>query len=130
MRGHRIFPKDHFGQGVLDRVRVERRAAHQEGVEHATQGPDVRLEAVSAAGGHLRGDVVGRAAHGEVLFVGELQLSGQAKVCYFNVHVVGQQEVGQGQVPVQDPVRVQVQHSFHDLMHEMSGCGTKNIHLF
>lgn len=125
VRGHGILPEDHFGQGVLDCVRVKRRAAHQEGVEHAPEGPDVRLEAVRAAGGHLGGDVVGRAAHGEVLLVGELQLSGQAEVCYFNVHVVGQQKVGQGQVPVQDPVRVEVQHSFHDLMHEMSRCGTQ-----
>lgn len=103
---HLVFPENDFGQCVLDRVCVERRAAHQEGVEHAAQRPDVRLQAVGAVRSHLRGDVVGGPTHGEVLLVWQLELSGEAEVADFNVHGAGQQQVGQGQVPVQDAMSV------------------------
>lgn len=80
---------------------------------------------MSAASGHLWRDVVGRPAHGEVLFVWEFELSGQAKVCDLNVHVGGQQKVGQGQISMQDAMGVEVQHPFYYLMHELSRCGGK-----
>lgn len=59
---------------------------------------------MGAASGHLWGDVVWCATHGEVLFIWEFELSGQAKVCNLNVHVAGQQKIGQSQVSVQDPM--------------------------
>ncbi len=57
-----------------------------------------------------------------MLLTGKLELRRQTKVSDFNVHAGGEQEVGQGQVPVYDPMSVEIQHSLHDLMHEVPRC--------
>lgn len=103
---HIVLAENHFRQSVFDRVSVKRGAAHQKGVEHAAQGPDIGFKTVGAVGGHLRGDVVGRPTHGEVLFIWEFELSGEAKVCDLNVHVARQQKVRQRQISMQDAVGV------------------------
>lgn len=87
---HLIICQHHFVERVPHRVRVEGRLPYEQGVEHAAQRPHVRLQPMRAAGGDLRGDVVGSPAHGVVLLVRHLQLGRQPKVSNLHVHVAGQ----------------------------------------
>jgi len=70
--------------------------------------------------GYLGRDEVGRAAHGEVLLV-VVDLGGEAEVGDLDVHVLGEQEVGEREVAVKDGVGVQVDHAVDYLFKEVAG---------
>ena len=110
-------------RGAYALAGVEGRPSGQERVHHAAERPDVGLEAVSGSRGDLGRDEVGRAAHGEVLLVGYVELGGEAEVGYLDVHVLGEQEVGEREVAVQYAVRVQVEYAVDDLVHVVARLG-------
>ena len=116
MRWQGVLGAHHPVERVANAVGVERRPAAEQRVHEAAKRPDIGLEAVGGARRDLGRDEVWRAAHGEVLLVRLVQLGGQAEVADLHVHVLGEQQVGEGEVAVQDAVRVQVEHAVHHLL--------------
>ena len=61
-------------------VGLERRLSNKQNVHHASDGPDVSLEAVARFQQDLGRDVVGRAAERSLLFADEFNFRGKTKV--------------------------------------------------
>lgn len=113
----------HSGEGALDRLRVERRRPHQQGVQEAAEAPHVGLEAVRAPRRHLGRHEVGRAAHRHVLLLRAREVRRQTEVRDLHLHVLGEEEVRQGHVAVEDVVRVKVLQPLDHLTHDRASLG-------
>ena len=114
--GHLELGVYHFVKCVAYTVGVEGRSTRQESVHHAAKRPNVGLEAVCVARRNLWRYEVGRATHGEVLLVGYVELGGQAEVGYFDIHLFGEQQIGEGEISMEYAVRVQVDHAVDNLL--------------
>ncbi len=72
--------------GVLERLRLEGRLAHQQRVQDTPQRPDVHLVAVALLAQHLWGDVVRGAAQGPLALPVVVNPGGEAEVA--ELHLV------------------------------------------
>lgn len=96
-------------------VIVEGQAAGKQGVEDDSQGPDIDLlAAVLAAGQHLGRRIAGGAAEG-VEQLPRLEFPAESKVGQLRVAALVQQDVLELEVPVDDPLAVDVAEPETDL---------------
>ena len=107
--------------GELDLVGLEGRAAEEEGEADDAHRPDVHLVGVPHRPLHdLGSDVVGRAAHGALLLLAELQLGGESEVAHLDLHVGVEEDVAELEVAVDDAVAVHVLDCGDELQHEVA----------
>lgn len=67
-------------------------------------------------------DVVRGATHGGVAVIRAQQLSGQPKVSNLDMMLTIEENVGEGQVTVNDCLGVEVQHAIYDLPQVLTSC--------
>ena len=75
--------------GVLERLRLEGRLAHEQRVEDAADGPDVHLEAVPLLAQHLRRDVVGGTTKSPLPLAVRFHAGGETEVADLDLDVKG-----------------------------------------
>lgn len=96
----------------LDIGSFEGRFANYEGVDYDSQRPGIHFIGMPAlALQNFRSNVVGCATNSALFLSVVVELRSQAEVAQFDLHLVVEEQVSQLQVPVDDPVRVQVLQS-------------------
>lgn len=100
----------------FDVGRFEGRFAYDQCVDDDAKRPDVHLIRMATfALQHLWCDIVRCAANRALFLAVEVQLCCQSEVAKFYLHLVVEEKVAQFQVPVDDPVRMQVLQGVDDL---------------
>lgn len=108
-------------------LRFVGRFSNKDGVHDHSHGPYVNFERVSTLAfvvlDHFRSNVVRRTAYGFALFIFIFQAGSQAKISYFDIEVLIEEQVTKLQIAVDDVLVVHVDHGLEQLPHEESCLG-------
>lgn len=94
---------------LLDLRGLKRWLTNDHGIQDYTERPNIYLEGMSLLLlENLRSDIVRRSTHRPPLLLLELQLSSQTEVASFYLHLLGEEQVAELEVSMNDPVLVHV----------------------